>query len=91
MSEKQRLQNLICAFQTKYGEGNEVKVPSPVLTVYDNYANPFSSGSNGYITKLRINKSTHKFEYFHDWWAYGWEFDAKYTDEAICALEQVTY
>lgn len=81
--------NLINAFKGRYGEGIEISVPNPVMTIRDNYASPFSSGSNGYIAKLRINKNTHKFEYYHDWWAYGWEFDEKYSAEICMALKQI--
>jgi len=83
------MKNLIESFKKKYGEGVEIKVPNPVMTIRDNYPSPFSSGSNGYITKLRINPTTHGFEYYHNWWNYGWKFEKKYTRQACKALRQV--
>ena len=56
-------------FKGKYGD-REVELTSHVLTIYDSYANPFSSGSNGYITKARVRNNV--LELYHDWWAYGW-------------------
>ena len=56
-------------FLKKYGN-NEIKLPCNILTIRDNYASPFSSGSNGYLTKVRVKNS--KFEFYHDWWNYGW-------------------
>jgi len=57
-------------FKKLYGN-KEVELPSHILTINDNYASPFSSGSNGYLTKVRLNKDD-KFEFYHDWWAYRW-------------------
>ena len=51
--------------------GTEVKLPRPVLTIYDSYPDPFSSGSNGYITKVRVRSNA--LEFYHDWWDYGWK------------------
>lgn len=53
----------------KHGD-EEVIFPDPILTVSDKYSFPFSSGSNGYITKARYNNNT--IELYHDWWQYGW-------------------
>ena len=85
MSEKEQLTEV---FKAMYEEGIEVQVPKPVITIRDNYASPFSSGSNGYINKLRINKQTHELEYYHDWWNYGW-FNKGYSKQVIRALKQV--
>ncbi len=57
------------SFKKKYGD-KEVELEKPVMSVYDNYAGPFSSGSNGYIKKARLNNGV--LELYHDWWAYGW-------------------
>lgn len=56
-------------FIEKYGD-KEVELPYPIMTIYDNYASPFSSGSNGYLKKVRVRNG--KFEFYHDWWRYGW-------------------
>ena len=56
-------------FYQKYGE-KEVKLPWKILTIRDNYPGPLSSGSNGYLTKVRLKDG--KFEFYHDWWDYGW-------------------
>lgn len=57
-------------FKKLYGD-REVKLPSHVLTINDSHASPFSSGANGYLTKVRLNKEDN-FEFYHDWWAYEW-------------------
>lgn len=74
-------------FKAKYGIGNEVEVPIPVMTIKDDYPSTFCSGTNGYINKLRINKDTHKLEYYHDWWCYGW-FTDDYQEQVLAALKQ---
>jgi hypothetical protein len=68
-------------FFGKYGN-NEIELPKPICVIKDNYPSPFSSGANGYITKLRIHNN--QLEYYLDWWNYGWypTTDHKY-DEAI--------
>ena len=57
------------AFKKKYGD-KEVKLEKAPMTIYDNYPSAYSSGSNGYITKVRVRNNT--LEFYHDWWAYGW-------------------
>jgi len=75
-------------FKKLYGN-SEVKLPSHILTINDSYASPFSSGSNGYLTKVRLNKEDN-FEFYHNWWAYGWisfdEVKEKYPC-AACKIE----
>ena len=68
-------------FFGKYGN-NEIELPKRICVIKDDYPCSFCSGSNGYITKLRIHDD--KLEYYLDWWAYGWNpvTDHKY-DEAI--------
>lgn len=56
-------------FTNKYGD-NEIELPRPVVTIRDSRPDPFSSGSDGHITKARRNGDT--LEFYHDWWAYGW-------------------
>ena len=76
-------------FKKLYGN-REVKLPSSILTINDSYASPFSSGSNGYLTKVRLNKDN--FEFYHDWWSYGWisfdEVKEKYP-YAACKIESL--
>ena len=57
------------AFKKKYGD-KEVKLEKAPMTIYDSYPSAYSSGSNGYITKVRVRNNT--LEFYHDWWAYGW-------------------
>lgn len=83
------MENLIEQFKNRYGVGVEITIPKPVMTVRDDYASPFSSGSNGYITKLRINKDTNVFEYYHDFWNGGWKSDNKYKSQIRKALKQM--
>ena len=77
------------AFKKLYGD-REIELPSPVLTINDSYASPFSSGANGYLTKIRLNKDN--FEFYHDWWSYGWisfdEVKEKYPC-AACKVESL--
>ena len=75
-------------FVKKYGVGVEVKVPVPPTTIRDNEPSPFSSGSNGSITKLRVNKDTLQLEYYHNWWSYGW-YSEGYAEQVCQALNQV--
>lgn len=56
-------------FIEKYGD-KEVELPYPIMTIFDDYPSPFSSGSNGYLEKVRVRNG--KFEFYHDWWRYGW-------------------
>ena len=76
-------------FKKLYGD-REIELPSHVLTIKDNYASPFSSGSNGYLTKIRLNKDN--FEFYHNWWSYGWisfnEIKEKYPC-AACEVESL--
>ena len=88
MSEE--LKRLIELFKQKYGVGFEVKLPRPIMTIFDNYPSPFSSGSCGYMKKLRIDPETEEFQYYHDWWAYGWnEYDEYMEKHGVDALNQV--
>lgn len=76
-------------FKKLYGS-SEVKLPSSILTIYDSYASPFSSGSNGYLTKIRLNKDN--CEFYHDWWNYGWlsfdEVKEKYP-HTVCKIKSL--
>jgi len=76
-------------FKEKYGN-KEVELPVSVLTIRDNYPSPLCSGSNGYLTKVRIRND--EFEFYHNWWAYGWlsfeDIKLKYPD-ASCKLYQI--
>ena len=76
-------------FKKLYGD-REIKLPSRIITINDNYASPFSSGSNGYLTKVRLSKDN--FEFYHDWWDYGWisfdEVKEKYPC-AACEIESL--
>ena len=76
------------AFKEKYKE-QEVKLSPAIMTIYDSYPSPLSSGSNGYLTKIRVRNN--KFEVYHDWWSYGWlsieEVERKYPC-ASCKLNQ---
>jgi len=79
------MKNLIDKFVQCFGE-QEVRIPNGGLCViHDSYASPFSSGSNGYITKIRVRKD--KLEYYLDWWDYGWKVDDKYQDACEEALK----
>jgi len=75
-------------FEDKYGK-QEVKLPKPIEVINDSHPSPFSSGSNGYITKLRVKDG--KLEYYLNWWAYGWydANDGKYPQAIEIALKQV--
>lgn len=56
-------------FIAKYGE-SEIDLPKGILTIRDDYPSPFSSGSNGYITTVRVKNN--QFEFYHDFWGGGW-------------------
>lgn len=87
--KKDILETLIEEFKNKWAfAGHEVNVPNPPLTIRDTEGF-HASGSNGYMTKLRINPNTGKFEYWHDWWSYGWCDDDQYRSQKIAALKQV--
>lgn len=77
-------------FKGKYGD-SEIELSSPVITVYDNHSDPFSSGSNGYITKARVKNDV--LEFYHDWWDYGWYsykvMCEKYPDAVGCVLREL--
>lgn len=77
-------------FFKKFGN-EEIILPRKIMVIRDDYAGPFSSGSNGYISKLRINPSTKELEYYLSWWAYGWNkaTDGKYPDAIREALAMV--
>lgn len=83
------LNKLIECFKKKYPFfGHEVIVPNPPLTI-DDTKGFHASGGCGHITKLRINPKTTRFEYWHDWWSYGWFDDDEYKTQKIEALKQV--
>lgn len=56
-------------FMERYGD-EEMTLSRPILTIRDNYATALSSGSNGYITKVRVRDS--QFEFYHNFWGGGW-------------------
>lgn len=65
-------------FKEKFGE-KEIKLEHPVTTIEDYRADPFSSGSSGHITKVRLKGDT--LEFYHSWWSYGWySYDKLYKD-----------
>lgn len=76
-------------FFKKFGN-QEIILPREIMVIRDD-CGPFSSGSNGYISKLRINPSTKELEYYLNWWAYGWNkaTDGKYPDAIREALAMV--
>lgn len=75
-------------FFKKYGDA-EVKLPVDILTIKDDQCGPFSSGSNGHLTKIRLKSG--QFELYHSWWAYGWltidEVKKQYP-HTICMVEK---
>lgn len=73
-------------FKKLYGD-REIDLPSDVLTINDSYASPFSSGSNGYLTKIRLNKDN--FEFYHNWWRYGWISFDEVKEKYPCAASKV--
>lgn len=77
-------------FEEKYGS-SEVKLHHSILTIHDCRSDPFSSGSNGYLKKVRIKNG--KFEFYHDWWAYEWltedEVQDKYPDAYCQVIREV--
>ena len=75
-------------FKQRYGIGIEVKIPKPVMTIRDDYPYALCSGSNGYISKVRINSETDDLEYYHSWWKGGW-FNKGYARQLRSALNQV--
>ena len=79
---------LLANLKRKYGN-KEIELPKEVLTIYDSYANFFSSGTNGYLTKARIRNN--QLEFYHDWWAYGWfsydELHEKYPEAVDTAVD----
>ena len=73
-------------FERKYGS-NKVELPHHILTIFDSYSSPFSSGSNGYLTRVRLRNGN--FEFYHDWWAYEWLTESEVRDkypDAYCKL-----
>ena len=60
------------SFLNTYGADIEVCLPEDICIGRDSCASPFSSGSNGYLTKIRLNGTTGKFEVYVDWWRPGW-------------------
>lgn len=69
-------------FKEKYGD-KEIRLPSAILTIKDDYASPLCSGSNGHLTKVRLREG--KFEFYHDWWAYGWLTTEEIKKDYPCA------
>lgn len=86
---KGSVENFTEMFKKKYG-GKGVKLPVHIMTIRDDYPCALCSGDNGYLTKVRIKDN--KFEFYHDWWAYGWltvsDIELKYPD-AASQLESV--
>jgi hypothetical protein len=42
------------------------------------------------MKKLRIDPETEEFQYYHDWWAYGWNgYDEYMEKHGVDALNQV--
>ena len=80
--------NKVKQFEEKYGN-EEVKLPLQVCVIKDDYPSSFSSGSNGYIKKLRVKDG--KLEYYLDWWNYGWydANDGEYPEAIEEALNQL--
>jgi len=80
---EESVERYIGMFKKKYGD-KIVELPRSILTIKDDYPCTFCSGSNGYLTKVRIKDN--KFEFYHDWWAYGWltvsDIYSKYPDAA---------
>lgn len=73
-------------FIEKYSD-KEVELRYDILTIRDNYGSPFSSGSNGYLTKVRIRNR--KYEFYHNWWSYGWLTREEIEKEYPCAACQL--
>lgn len=80
------------SFKRRYGN-KEVELQQRVMTIMDSRASygPFSSGSNGYITKARVKDGV--LEFYHDWWSYGWfsydEMKKKWPCAVDCAIKQL--
>ena len=58
-------------FKRVFGIGNEVKLDKRVRVINDS-GGFMSSGSDGYVSALRINPETKHIEYYLDFWCYGW-------------------
>lgn len=83
-----RIEQLKNLFVKKYGENTEVTLPSKICIIYDDFADPYSSGANGYMTKLRVVNGN--LEYYKDFWDYGWRSDSETLKEfAEMGLMQV--
>lgn len=59
---------MVGRFLRKYGN-KEVNLKDQILTIDDHYS--WGSGSVGYLTAVRVRNN--KFEYYHNWWAGGWQ------------------
>ena len=57
-------------FKRLFGISTEVMLKKPVRVIDDNGA--FGSGSDGYVSGLRINPQTNHIEYYLNFWCYGW-------------------
>lgn len=76
-------------FKKKYGT-KEVKLPNPIIIERDREC------GNAYLEKLRINPNTNEFEWYKDYWDYGWrkerevkEFNKTFANvwfEALCQV-----
>ena len=73
-------------FKKLYGN-REIELPSHIITINDSYTSPFSSGSNGYLTKVRLNNDN--FEFYHDWWSYGWISFDEVKEKYPCAAYKI--
>lgn len=69
-------------FIDKYGV-KEVELKPSIITIKD-YSN---SGSCGRLSKVRVRDN--KFEFYHDWWAYGWLGIEEIEREYPCAACQL--
>lgn len=74
-------------FEKKYGS-SEVELPHDILTIHDCRSDPFSSGGNGYLEKVRVRNG--KFEFYHNWWSYGWITEDEVLDKYPDAYCQVS-
>ena len=76
-------------FKKKYGT-EEVKLPNPIVLYTDRESGP------AFLDKLRISPITDKFEWYKEYWDYGWypermkvEFGKTFVDvwfEALCQV-----
>lgn len=75
-------------FKKLYGN-REIELPSHIITINDSYTSPFSTWTNGYLTKVRLNNDN--FEFYHDWWIYGWISFDKVKEKYPCAACKIEF